>query len=237
MSRSRSFSLEIVPPKVSREIVTPSHKDLAAVMDAVFKSNSKQNRDDGKRLEDAETSNTLSPAATGFPPNPCERCVRTKKTCKGVAGARCEYCKRLKQKCSNSTGPARGKHAVPKQPKAHVASPSKPVPSSAGGSDSAKWQDRPKRKVPEKLSVSQNGDGEESDDDEDEHEVQQNANKKRRLSKSTSRPEPSRTLLAKAVADMDASIKRVESSVAKEVEKMKGIMKNLNAKIKEMDED
>jgi len=238
MSRSRSVSLEIVPPKASREIVSPSHKDpshrdLAAVMDAVFKSNSKQNRDG---LEDAETSNTLSPSATGFPPNPCERCVRTKKTCKGVAGARCEYCKRLKQKCSNSTGPARGKHAVPKQPKAHVASPSKPVPSSTGGSDSAKWQDRPKRKVPEKLSVSQNGDGEGSDD-EDEHEVQQNANKKLRLSKSTSRPEPSRTSLAKAIADMDASIKRVESSVAKEVEKMKGIIKNLNAKMKEMDED
>jgi hypothetical protein len=167
----------------------------------------------------------------------------------------------LKQKCSNSTGPARGKHAgtsfkfiilrsyilahdacfsVPKQPKAYVASPSKPVPSSAGGSDSAKWQDRPKRKVPEKLSVSQNGntdDGEGSDDEEDELEVQQNANKKRRLSKSTSKPGPSRILLAKAVADMDASIKRVQSSVAKEVEKMKGIVKTLNAKIKEMDED
>jgi len=237
MSRSRSVSLEIVPPNASREIVSPSNRDLAAVMDAVFKSNSKQNRDDGKGLEDAETSNTLSPAATGFPPNPCERCVRTKKTCKGLAGARCEYCKRLKQKCSNSTGPARGKHAVPKQPKAHVTSPSKPVPSIAGGSDSAKWQDRPKRKVSEKLSVSQNGDGEGSGDDDDEQEVQQNTNKKRRLSKSTSRPEPSRTSLAKAVADMDASIRRIESSVAKEVEKMKGIVKNLNAKIKEMDDD
>lgn len=84
--------------------------------------------------------------------------------------------------------------------------------------------------------MSQNGDGEGSGD-EDEHEVQQNANKKRRLSKSTSRSEPSRISLAKAVADMDASIKRIESSVAKEVEKMKGIVKNLNAKIKEMDED
>ena len=57
MSRSRSVSLEIVPPKASRENV---HRDLAAVMDAVFKSNSKQNRDDGKGLEDAETSNTVN---------------------------------------------------------------------------------------------------------------------------------------------------------------------------------
>ena len=52
MSRSRSVSLEIVPPRHSR--------DLAAVMDAVFKSNSKQNRDDGKGLEDAEASNTVN---------------------------------------------------------------------------------------------------------------------------------------------------------------------------------
>ena len=60
MSRSSSASLEIVPPKASREIVPTTHRDLAAVMDAVFKSNSKQNRDDGKGLEDAETSNTVN---------------------------------------------------------------------------------------------------------------------------------------------------------------------------------
>jgi hypothetical protein len=128
--------------------------------------------------------------------------------------------------------------AVPKQPKAHVASPSKPVPTGASGSDPAKWQDRPKRKAPEKLSASQNGntdDGEGSDDDEDD-DMQQNANKKRRLSKSASGG-PSRILLVKAVADMEASMKRIQSSVAKEVEKMNGIVKTLNAKIKEMDEE
>jgi len=243
MSRSSSVSLEIVPPT----------RGLAAVLDAAFKSNSKQNRDNGKGLEDAEAdpeddppapqaqSNNASTTATGFPPAPCERCVRTKKTCKGVAGARCEYCKRLKQKCSNSTGPARGKHAIPKQPKAHVVSPSKPAFPSAGSSDLAKWQqDRPKRKAPEKLSTSQNGntdDGEGSDDEEDGHDVQRNTNKKRRLSKSGSGSGPSRTLLVRAVAEIEASIKRVQSSVAKEVEKMNGIVKSLNAKIQEMDED
>jgi hypothetical protein len=65
MSRSRSVSLEIVPPKTSREIVSPSHRDLATVMDAVFKSNSKQNRDDGKGLEDAET-NTVNITSSIF---------------------------------------------------------------------------------------------------------------------------------------------------------------------------
>lgn len=66
MSRSRSVSLEIVPPKASREIVSPSNRDLAAVMDAVFKSNSKQNKDDGKGLEDAETSNTVNITSSIF---------------------------------------------------------------------------------------------------------------------------------------------------------------------------
>ena len=133
-----------------------------------------------------------------------------------------------------------GCFSVPKQPKATVASTSKPVPTSTGLSDSAKWQDRPKRKAPEKLSASQNGntdDGEGSDDEEVEHDVQQNANKKRRTSKSGSGSGPSRALLVKSVADIEASIKRVQSSVAKEVEKMNGIVKNLNAMIKEMDEE
>jgi len=242
MSRSRSVSLEIVPPNTSR--------GLAAILDAAFKSNSKQNGDDSKGSEDAEAdpeeeptgpqaqSNSASAAAVGFPPTPCERCVRTKKTCKGVAGARCEYCKRLKQKCSNSTGPARGKHAIPKQPKSTIASTSKTLPISASGSDPAKWQDRPKRKAPEKLSTSQNGntdDGEGSYDEEDI--VHPDAIKKPRLSKSGSGSGPSRTLLVKAVTEMEASVKRVQASVAKEVEKMNGIMKSLNAKIKEMDED
>lgn len=105
----------------------------------------------------------------------------------------------------------------------------------------AKWQDPPKRKAAEKLNVSQNGntdDGEGSDDEEDGQDIQQNANKKRRISKSGSgQAGPSRALLVKSVADIEASIKRVQSSVAKEVEKMNGIVKALNAKIKEMDEE
>lgn len=35
-------------------------------MDAVFKSNSKQNKDDGKGLEDAETSNTVNITSSIF---------------------------------------------------------------------------------------------------------------------------------------------------------------------------
>ena len=127
---------------------------------------------------------------------------------------------------------------VPKQPKSTIASASKPLPISASGSDPAKWQDRPKRKAPEKLSTSQNGntdDGEGSYDEEDI--VHPNAIKKPRLSKSGSGSGPSRTLLVKAITEMEASVKRVQASVAKEVEKMNGIMKSLNAKIKEMDEE
>lgn len=88
--------------------------------------------------------------------------------------------------------------------------------------------------------MAQNGntdDGEGSDDEEDGYDVQQNTNKKPRLSKSGSGSGPSRSLLVRAVTEIEASIKRVQSSVAKEVEKMNGIVKSLNAKIKEMDED
>lgn len=49
------MSLEIVPPNTSR--------GLAAVLDAVFKNNSKQNEDDGKGLEDAEADLDELPAS------------------------------------------------------------------------------------------------------------------------------------------------------------------------------
>ncbi|KAH6915394.1 hypothetical protein BKA70DRAFT_1420328 [Coprinopsis sp. MPI-PUGE-AT-0042] len=44
--------------------------------------------------------------------DPCERCVRAGRTCRGPSGSRCEHCKRLKQKCSNSSISLRGKHAA-----------------------------------------------------------------------------------------------------------------------------
>jgi hypothetical protein len=55
MSRSRSVSLEIVPPNTLRS--------MAAVLDAAFKSNSKQNGDDGKGMEDAEADPEEEPLA------------------------------------------------------------------------------------------------------------------------------------------------------------------------------
>ncbi|KAF8974618.1 hypothetical protein BDZ97DRAFT_1774571 [Flammula alnicola] len=78
-------------------------------------------------------------------------------------------------------------------------------------------------------------DGEGSIDYEDGHEPPPRLNKKRRISKGSSGP--SRAQLSKAVDDMEASIKRIQSSVSKEVEKMNGIIKTLNTKIKEMDEE
>ncbi|KAF8165004.1 hypothetical protein B0H34DRAFT_793440 [Crassisporium funariophilum] len=241
MSRSRSVSLEIVPPAGSR----PAGR-LADVMDSAFRNNSKEDEEDNKGLDDADADadeEISVPRVPGnnplsvFPPVPCERCVRTNKTCKGVAGARCDYCKRLKQKCSNSTGPARGKHATPKKVY-EVASTSKAAAPKAGSSDSSKWPDRPKRKASGKPNMSQNDDsddGDGTDDVEDGHELPPKMSKKRRITKSSSGP--SRALLARALGDMEASVKRVQLSVAKEVEKMNGIIKTLNARVKEMEED
>lgn len=91
-----------------------------------------------------------------------------------------------------------------------------------------------KRKSPGKEEV--NGDthsmdGEGSIDYEEGHEPPPRLNKKRRLSKGTG---PTRTQLVKAVADMEASVRRIQASVSKEVEKMNSIIDGLNARIKDM---
>ena len=185
--------------------------------------------------------------------------MRTGKECKGPVGARCEHCKRLKQKCSNSTGPARGKPTgtshclqqvyVPERlPIANVKKPDgtpsktsapRAGPSTSGPSPMVKST---KRKSPGPQTTPLNGDidghsldGEGSIDDEEQHEPPPRMNKKRRLSKSSGGP--SRAQLVKVVTDMEASVKRIQTSVAKEVEKMNGIIKTLNTKINEMDED
>ena len=79
-------------------------------------------------------------------------------------------------------------------------------------------------------------DGEGSVVDEDGHDdASHKPTKKRRVSKGNAGP--SRAQLVKAVSDMEASIKRIQASVTKEVEKMSSIVKSLNARIKEMDDD
>jgi len=97
-----------------------------------------------------------------------------------------------------------------------------------------------KRKSTEK--VSQNGDadghsldGEGSIDDEEGHQPPPRLNKKRRVSKGNGGP--SRSQLMKMASDMEASVKRIQTTLTKEVDKMNTIINNLNTKIKDMDED
>ncbi|KDR83382.1 hypothetical protein GALMADRAFT_235485 [Galerina marginata CBS 339.88] len=252
MSRSRSTSLEIVPPTSSR-----ARPELADVMDSAFKNNHNQDEDDGKEYDDADAeaevdeiddqapTPKVGTASSNGPnaPTPCERCQRTGKPCKGVAGSRCEHCKRLKQKCSNSSGPARGKNASVKKPADSVSTPkgttSKPAGPPVG---TPLLVHNLKRKFsPTKGSPAQNGDadgsldGEGSVVDDDNHDPPARLTKKRRVSKGAGGP--SRAQLVKAVNDMEASIKRIQASVGKEVEKMSAIVKALNAKIREMDEE
>ena len=177
--------------------------------------------------------------------------------CKGVAGARCEYCKRLKQKCTNSSGPARGKNAgafrVPSSLYnfAHnrtVAAAKKAADAPKGSPSKATALNAPpavgssKRKQPEKALVTQNGDvdGASADGDgsileDDDHELPPRLNKKRRISMGVKGP--SRSELQKAVTDIDASIRRIQSSVAQEVDKMKTVIRSLNVTIAEMESD
>lgn len=169
-----------------------------------------------------------------------------------MAGARCEYCKRLKQRCTNSSGPARGKNAgggnyeylsvhtclcscVPAARKAEASgSSSKPLAPSAPGIL--------RRKQPEKAVTLVNGDadgasvdGEGSLLDDDDHELPPRLNKKRRISLGSKGP--SRSELQKVASDLDASVKRIQATVAREVEKVNGVIKSLNAMISEMESD
>lgn len=167
----------------------------------------------------------------------------------------------MKQKCSNSSGPARGKNscasvlyrivhypssdllpiAAAKKAADPKAMPKGTANKVAGPSTGPQTPSSLKRKLPAKPSTStpHNGDadnhsidGEGSIVDEDGHELPPRLNKKRRISKG-----PTRSQLVKMVADMEGSVKRIQASVAKEVEKMNSVIKTLNAKISEMDDE
>jgi nucleoside-triphosphatase THEP1 len=45
-----------------------------------------------------------------------------------------------------------------------------------------------------------------------------------------------RAQLVKAVGDMEAAANRIQTSVEKELEKMRGVINTLNSKIKDMEE-
>jgi hypothetical protein len=99
-----------------------------------------------------------------------------------------------------------------------------------------------KRKQPEKGPALPNGDvdgvsldGEGSLLEDDDHDLPPRLNKKRRISKGNKGP--SRSDLQEVVGDLDASVKRLQTSVAREVDKMNGIIKSLNGMIAEMESD
>lgn len=98
-----------------------------------------------------------------------------------------------------------------------------------------------KRKQAEKALASQSADadGASADGDgsileDDDHELPPRLNKKRRIMGVKG---PSRSELQKAVTDIDASIKRIQTSVTQEVDKMRSVIRSLNAAISDMESD
>jgi len=223
MSSSRGGSLEIPPPE-----------GLAEVMDQAFKSNSKEVDEDERVVVEQEVPErehepeiekiegyTMSAV---YPPQPCERCVRTNKTCKGIAGARCEYCKRLKQKCSNSTGPARGKTSASRKAQTAL--------KEGGTAGPSIWNSRHKRKASTGKGGS-NSDPE-SEDQNDGHEPPTKMNKKRRSHKSLLTPNE-RTFM-KALAEIEGCVKRLQANHTKEMEKVQALLSSLSKDVREDDE-
>jgi len=226
----------------------PRHaKKLSEVLNEVFRQNSDPNekvedRSDSEplseppppsvpphkvapRMEPTTSMHVFSHSSTVYPPQPCERCVRSKKICKGIAGARCENCKNLHQKCSNSTGPPRGRHAANAASSASAVTALDNVPSSSGV--------RPKRKA----AVSGKGKSMEYDeddgDDEEEDELElrvQPAQKKRRTGTSVQRSK-----LLKEVTQLESSIKKLQTNFVKELTKLQQSAATLASQVRELD--
>jgi len=199
---------------------------LAAAMEAAFRRNSKGA--DGETVDDRderEAELEIRPPegytmSSVYPPQPCERCVRTNKTCKGVAGSRCEHCKNLHQKCSNSTGPPRGRHAV--------------AIFQAHASDSGFAPPRAKRKAASKPAAKQrSGDDEEDELDEDEDEQQRP--KKRQATQPGSSSGSRQSRLLKKATDIESAIKHLQTFTAKELSRLTQIAGTLAEEIRELE--
>ncbi|KAG6880437.1 hypothetical protein C0992_000039 [Termitomyces sp. T32_za158] len=241
----------------------PRHgKKLADVMDEAFRSNGKAvdeaNAEKAQSDGQSEAPNaplnaeTVSAPAksqsTGkvkgytfqltsvYPPQPCERCVRSKKTCRGIAGARCENCKSLHQKCSNSSGPPRGRHAgkfyvsiaVVHEAKLHPFTVTTAVchnsksPSVENDSTSAEPA-RTKRKQATKAKQTY------AAEDEDDEDTSNPVAKKRRVS------EDARTNALKDVAELEASVRKLQAFVTKDLKHLAQLAATLAAQLKDMD--
>ncbi|KAF8221104.1 hypothetical protein L208DRAFT_1426709 [Tricholoma matsutake] len=231
---SSSPSISTMPPR--------HVKKLADTLDDAFKSNNKSMEDGedeksehGGPPEETQEEEPVIEQPQGYtmssvyPPQPCERCVRSKKTCKGIAGARCEHCKSLHQKCSNSTGPPRGRHAgkpvfitiVPGRRDSNL-------PNFENGA--SEGQGRPKRKAAAKKSKPD--DIEEEDEEEDEKPNQ--VSKKRRVGTDTG---PRRTRLLRDIAELESAIKRLQNSYMKEFAHLQRLAGSLASEIRVMDDE
>ncbi|KAG5646439.1 hypothetical protein DXG03_003489 [Asterophora parasitica] len=243
----------------------PRHgKKLADVMEDAFKNNSKQADDVRmeKAASDPPRNEAPTPAGpadsllsapapakatparkgegytfqvTSVYLQPCERCIRSKKTCRGVEGARCEHCKSLHQKCSNSTGPPRGRHAgksfalrssyhltdwwpllaltaVRQSGESGVAGPS---------GDPMRLKRRP--------FPSKNGDDDEDDDDDDGEEGRPGPPRKKR------RAGDWQGNALQDIAELEGAIKKLQTSVAKDLAKLSQLASSLATQVRGME--
>ncbi|KAG6832915.1 hypothetical protein H0H92_004799 [Tricholoma furcatifolium] len=224
-------------------------KKLADVMDDAFKNNGRDTEDErpknnSSQSEPPESKADLAPdkpptprkiqgyaqfqIASVYPPQPCERCIRNKKTCRGIGGARCENCKLLHQKCSNSSGPPRGRHAgecsvthvIAKQlitcrlwsmTAAHQNSNAPSVENASGPSEEPA---RGKRKAKAKEVPAANGSEEDTEAG--------SAHKKRRIDTADA---------LKKVAELETAIKKLQASVTKDLKHLAQLATTLSSEL------
>ncbi|KAG5654490.1 hypothetical protein H0H81_001989 [Sphagnurus paluster] len=258
MSSVASSSVGNMPPRHG--------KKLAEVMDEAFKSNGMDADEGETEKPKSDARSTEAPAVspappadspvsgsakvpvarkiegytfqinTVYPPQPCERCIRSKKTCRGIEGARCEHCKSLHQKCSNSTGPPRGRHAGKcSSPLAHhiielksllAMTALRQTAATMGADHGAEGSVEParvKRKPNPTKKVAESEFDE--DDDGSEEKLGGPPRKKRRV------PGDHQTNAAKDVADLEAAIKKMQATTAKDLAKLAQLAASLSAQL------
>ncbi|TFK27048.1 hypothetical protein FA15DRAFT_666781 [Coprinopsis marcescibilis] len=243
MPRSHTENLECAIPK------RPSSRRSPSVTSR--RSNSITDMFNASRREIGGLGALAEAAAGQLPaslsPHPCDRCVRTNKTCRGPAGSRCEYCKRLKQKCSNSNGSARGRQSAVAKPVsinathgigAPDARPTTPVPDNTEAVVGRplkrrldEFEDAPSSASP---YMKRESDDDHDDDDYDGHEPPAKLNKRRRTALNSAMI-ASRVL--KQLKELDEASLRMNEAYVREFNQFRSVLAALTTDMTNLVDD
>lgn len=215
MARSHSDYLQSITStrRASTPGATPLHS-TSALMESAYAA-------DYASLDRGEGSSSTSIVAA----EPCERCVRAGRTCRGPSGSRCEHCKRLKQKCSNSSISLRGKHAARAAAQTAPKDATRPAEALINGSLTAHPPSLKRKDRDYTPSESANYSTIDEDAEEDCGVVPARQDKKRRIQKEVERRNAIvASKVIKHVDELGQCMKRLQDTYTREMARVGSIM-------------